>query len=101
MAIPERELVDNALRRANDEAAQMVAHASANAPLAGVIVACTEALVRQIRDHDDTQATVIAAEAREDRHDLATIVGENLSPIVNSLQTIAGESRGKKGGFLG
>jgi hypothetical protein len=99
MAVPERQMVDDALAHARKTLEQLPA-SSAFRALAGVGVDLTEALVRQIRDADDTQATVIAPAITEQLTDLTTVVGENLSKMNDTLERAA-EKHGKGGLFGG
>lgn len=49
--------------------------------MAMVVVSCTEALVRQIRDADDTQFTA-ASEMREVLNDSTVVVAERIAEAV-------------------
>lgn len=74
MSVPERDTVDRALASARS-AVEKMSSGDVNATLADVIVCCTTALVHQIRDADDTQATVIAPAIRDGITDLTIVMG--------------------------
>lgn len=97
MPVPERITVDNALREAKKWANEIPGD-SPFASLALVAYYCTEALVHQIRDADDTQATYLGDEILKPRlDDLTRVLGDTLGPIAHALSS-AGE---KKRGLLG
>jgi predicted nucleic acid-binding protein len=101
--IPERELVDNALRRARDIADANNPAGTQNevlVELGRTLVSCTEAVVRQIRDADDTVASVLAQNLHSDLVDLTTVVGENLGPLTAAIKQVADKAE-KKGGLFG
>jgi hypothetical protein len=74
MPVVERELADAQIKAAAAVAATIIE--PDERALAQVLVHCTEALVRQIRDHDDTQATVLAPALREGFADLTVVANE-------------------------
>lgn len=78
MALPERDLVDSALDRAKKRL-DGTSFDNWNAKeTARLLVDCTEAIVRQIRDADDTIATVLTPAIESQLTDLTiAISGRN------------------------
>ncbi len=72
MPVPERDTVDRALAQAREEANLLPKEYRASAM---VLIHCTTAIVHQIRDADDTIATVLTPAINENLADLATQVG--------------------------
>lgn len=102
-SVPERDIVDSKLAAARAKIVdipdtEMLTPGTLKA-FAAVLVDCTEAVVRSIRDHDDTQATVIDPALREGFTDLTTVVGQNLSKLNDSLDRA--RANGGKGGLFG
>lgn len=97
--VPERDIVDRRITGARQRVTELPAPET-NAQiyactLAEVLIDCAEALVRQIRDADDTVATLLAPKIADGLSDLTVVVGENLSAIA------AQRPPEKKGGLFG
>lgn len=84
--VPQRKQVDDAIQAAKQEADDI--HQPEDRRMANVIIYCTEALVGQIRDADDTVATVLTPAITEQLTDLTTVIGSK------ELQVIQNERKG-------
>jgi hypothetical protein len=80
--VPERDIVDRALTSARS----VLNGVQVDDPFGlyvrqfcDVVICCTEALVHQIRDADDTQATVLMPELKDAINDFALVVSGKLS----------------------
>lgn len=101
MAVPERELVDNALARAKTLIDELPS--ARDKAVGRLAYSLTEALVRQIRDADDTVATTLSPMLNENLVDLTQVIGENLSSLTTDVKRIAErvEQHNGKGGLFG
>jgi hypothetical protein len=97
MSVPERDIVDRRIDGARARANEEFEDNPRTKTLALIAVDLAEAICRSIRDHDDTQATVVAPAIREGFNDLSTIVGEELGPIAHALTNH--KDNGKRGLF--
>jgi hypothetical protein len=91
-AVPERDAVDRCLKSARDLTVENNPHNlhgwgnPDNRLLAQIIVDCTEAIVRQIRDADDTIATVLTPALENNLADLVV--------ATNGIQLTLPEKKG-------
>lgn len=72
--MPERDLVDESIRAAK-EALNAQVLTGRDAAMGAIFVHCTEAIVRQIRDADDTIATVLTPQIEAAIEDLTVVIG--------------------------
>jgi hypothetical protein len=79
----ERNLADEQIQRAAKVAQEITDHNLAN--IAQVVVHCTEALVRQIRDADDTIATQLIPALSDGMGDLTINVTGAADAITNAI----------------
>jgi hypothetical protein len=99
MSVPERDIVDRRIEGARARVTDETLPLSPDLRnLAHIACDLAEAICRSIRDHDDTQATVVAPAIREGFNDLATIVGDELGPITHALTN---KGTGKRNGLFG
>lgn len=81
-AVPERDAVDRCLKSARDALPGLTGSANTAAQIACDL---TEALVRQIRDADDTQANSVAHEIATGLSDLNIVVSQFPSSMAKEL----------------